>query len=204
MRRASKSGATRPSQVYQFKITLLDVEPPVWRRIQIQDCTLDALHEHIQTAMGWTNSHLHQFRIGGRCYGDPKLLDDGGGDDDFIDSTALRVSRLLENERISFCFHYEYNFGDGWRHELVYEGMRPVETGVEYPRCIEGAYACPPEDVGGPWAYADFLATIRDPKREDHEERRQWVGGRFDPEVFDPQEASREMRRGLPDWRDDL
>ena len=128
MPRSSKPAAKKPSQVYRFKITLLDVKPTIWRRIQVSDCTLDKLHEHVQAAMGWTNSHLHQFAIGGRRYGDPALLDDGWGDEDFIDSTKLRLSKLLEKKRKSFRFFYEYDFGDGWRHEIVYEGMQPAET----------------------------------------------------------------------------
>src|SRR3954467_11283041 len=70
-----ESAATSaPGEVYQFKVTLLETKPPIWRRIQVGDCTLDTLHEHVQTAMGWTNSHLHHFRVGETLYGDPMLL----------------------------------------------------------------------------------------------------------------------------------
>jgi len=203
MPRASKSVGKQASQVYQFKITLLDVNPPIWRRIQVLDGPIDALHEQIQTAMGWTNSHLHQFEIGGRRYGDPELLDDGWGDRDFVDSTKIRLSKLLEKKRKSYRFHYEYDFGDGWRHAIVYEGVQPAETGAKYPRCIDGARACPPEDVGGPWGYADFLEAIRDPKHESHDDLLEWIGSDFDSESFDPKSATKVMRRGLPNWRDD-
>lgn len=197
MPRTLNSCASTPPQVFQFKITLLDAELPVWRRIQSHDCTLDKLHEHIQTAMGWTNSHLHQFEISGRCYGDPALLSDGAALD-FIDSTKLRMSQLLKGKRAPFRFHYEYDFGDRWRHQLDYECACPVEPGIEYPRCFDGAYACPPENVGGPRGYVDFLAAIRDAKHEDHADRLRWVGGRFDPEAFEPRKASTDMRLGLP------
>jgi len=203
MPRAQKTTAKKQSVIYQFKIVLLDVEPLIWRRIQVSDGTLDKLHEHIQTALGWTNSHLHQFIIGGKYYGDAKLLDDGWGDTDFIDSTRLRLSKLLEKKRKSFRFVYEYDFGDGWCHEIVFEGTQPLEAGAKYPRCIEGARACPPEDVGGPWGYADFLEAIRDPKHENHEDLLEWIGGAFNAETFDPLETTKDMRRGLPNWRDD-
>jgi hypothetical protein len=202
MPRAQKTTAKKPSLVYQFKIVLLDVKPLIWRRIQVPDGTLDKLHEHIQTAMGWTNSHLHQFIIGGKYYGDTELLDDGWDDRDFIDSTKLRLSKLLDKKRKSIRFFYEYDFGDGWRHEIVYEGMQPSEARTKYPRCLEGARACPPEDVGGPWGYADFLEAIRDPKHESHEDLLEWIGGAFDPETFNPLETTKVMRRGLPNWRD--
>jgi Plasmid pRiA4b ORF-3-like protein len=194
--------AKKPSAIYQFKITLLDVKPTIWRRIQVPDCTLENLHDHVQTAMGWTNSHLHQFDIGGRRCGDPALLDDGGGDEDIIDSTELRLSELLEKQQKSFRFFYEYDFGDGWRHEIAYEGMQPAEAGAKYPCCVAGARACPPEDVGGPGGYHGFLDTIRDPKHEDHDNMLEWIGGKFDPDGFNAEAATNEMRRGLPNWRD--
>jgi pRiA4b ORF-3-like protein len=195
MPRSSKPAAKKPSQVYQFKISLLDVKPAIWRRVQVSDGTLDKLHEHAQTAMGWTNAHLHQFEIGGRRFGDPKLLDDGSGDDDFSDSTKLRLSKLLEKQRKSFRFFYEYDFGDGWRHEIVYEGTLPAETGAKSPRYVAGARACPPEDVGGPWGYGDFQETIRDPKHKDHDNMLEWIGGRLDPEEFSTEATTTRMRR---------
>lgn len=204
MRRASKSGATRPSQVYQFKITLLGVKPLIWRRIQVPDGTLDDLHEHIQTAMGWTNSHLHQFMIRGRRYGDPELLDDDLLEDELGDSTHTELSVLLAKARKPMKFSYEYDFGDSWEHEVIFEGVVAAEAGVRYPRCTDGACACPPEDVGGVWGYAEFLEAIRNPKHEEHVDMLEWIGGKFNPEQFSAAAATKAMRRGLPDWRDDL
>lgn len=201
MPRAPKAVTGKQSLVYQFKIALLDIRPPIWRRIQVPDGTLDKLHEHVQTAIGWTNSHLHQFEIGGRRYGDPELLDDDWGENDFVDSTEVRLSTLLAKKRKSFRFFYEYDFGDGWRHEIIYEGAQPAETGVRYPRCVEGARACPPEDVGGPWGYGDFLEVMANPKHKRHRELREWFGGPFDPESFDAAGATKYMRGGLPNWR---
>jgi hypothetical protein len=67
---------------------------------------------------------------------------------------------------------------------------------------VEGARACPPEDCGGVWGYAEFVEAIRNPEHEQHEELLEWAGGTFDPEAFDPAKATREMRRGLPNRRD--
>ena len=203
MPRASKATADKQPLVYQFKITLRHVKPPIWRRIQVLDGTLDELHEHIQAAMGWTNSHLHQFVIRGERYGDPELLNDGLGDDgETLDSTKMKLSVLLAQTRKSTKFRYEYDFGDGWEHEVVFEGASAAEPGVRYPLCIKGARACPPEDCGGPWGYGDFLQAIRDPKHESHDDMLEWIGGSFDPEKFSPDSITKDMNRGLPNWRD--
>ena len=187
--------------LYQFKITLLESKPPIWRRIQVQDCTLDKLHEHIQTAMGWTNSHLHQFEITGQRYGDPELLEDGFEEFECLDSTTIMVTELMSKTGKRFAFKYEYDFGDDWEHEVLFEGCPPVEKGKKYPICLEGERACPPEDVGGVWGYAEFLSAIADPKHEEHESFLEWCGGSFSPDEFDPKKATREMKKGLPDWR---
>jgi hypothetical protein len=188
-------------RVYQFRITLFDTRPPVWRRIQVKDCTLDRLHEHIQTAMGWTNSHLHHFRVGGQLYGDPLLMQENFEGMGYEDSTATKLTDILPRSGRRFRFEYEYDFGDGWRHEVLFEGCLRAERGKRYPVCLEGARACPPEDVGGVWGYQEFLEAITDPDHEDHDGLLGWAGGSFDPEAFDPAAATREMRRGLPDWR---
>jgi hypothetical protein len=196
-------GAIPPSErVYQFKITLQDSKPRIWRRIQVKDCTLDKLHEYIQTAMGWTNSHLHHFRIDGKLYGDPMLMAENFFDMDYADSTVTRVSEILPPSGKRFRFEYEYDFGDSWYHEVLFEGCPRAEPGRRYPICVEGARACPPEDVGGVWGYSGFVEAIADPGHEEHESYLEWVGGSFDPEEFDPAKATREMRRGLPNWRD--
>jgi hypothetical protein len=111
------------------------------------------------------------------------------------------LSDILPRSGRRFRFEYEYDFGDGWRHEVLFEGCLRAERGRCYPVCIEGARACPPEDVGGTWGYEEFLEAMADPDHEQHEEFRDWIGARFYPEAFDPAAATREMRRGLPDWR---
>ena len=197
-KRAKTKAAT--NTVYQFKITLLGSMPPIWRRIQVQDCTLDKLHEHIQTAMGWTNSHLHQFEIFGKRYGDPKLLDDGFDEFKCIDSTKTKMSDITPNAGKRFSFTYEYDFGDGWEHEILFEGSPKKEPSKKYPICLEGDQACPPEDVGGIGGFYEFLEALADPKHEQHDDLKEW-GGNYDPKKFDAKRATREMKKGLPDWR---
>jgi hypothetical protein len=188
-------------RLYQFKVTLLDTHPPIWRRIQVKNCTLDKLHEHIQTAMGWTNSHLHHFKFEEQLYGDPDLSADNFEKMEYEDSTTTKLSDILPKSGKRFRFEYEYDFGDGWRHEVLFEGCVRAERGKRYPVCVEGARACPPEDVGGTWGYEEFVEAIADPENEDREGLLEWAGGSFDPEAFDPATATREMCRGLPDWR---
>lgn len=187
-------------EIYQFKIKILGIQPSVWRRIQVSDCTLGKLHEHIQKAIGWTNSHLHQFEIKGELYGDPELLNDGFEDSECVDSTKTLLSAILPETGERFTFRYKYDFGDGWEHEVLFEGRPPVDPKAKYPLCLEGERACPPEDCGGVLGYGDFLEAIRNPKHEEHKSMLEWIGGRFDPEVFDVKQATKEMKKGLPDW----
>lgn len=187
--------------VFQFKITLLDAKPPIWRRIQVQDCTLDKFHEHIQTAMGWTNSHLHHFRVGEQLYGDPALRWENMDELGYEDSTTIMLSDIVPKGGKRFRFLYEYDFGDSWNHEVLFEGHPKAEVGGKYPQCSEGQRACPPEDCGGVWGYVDFLDAICDEEHELHEELLDWIGGSFDPEAFDPVSATKAMKKGLPDLR---
>jgi hypothetical protein len=198
--KATRASKARPADtVYQFKITLLESHPPIWRRIQVQDCTLDKLHEHIQTAMGWTNSHLHHFKIGEQLYGDPDLMQENFEEMEYKHSTTTKISDILL--RTGKRFQYEYDFGDSWYHEVLFEGVVQADPKVKYPLCLEGARACPPEDCGGIWSYPDFVEAIENPDNERHEELLEWVGGSFDPEEFDPAKATKAMKKGLPDWR---
>lgn len=204
VRKASRlARATKPKShaVFQLKITLLGATLAIWRRIQVTDCTLDKLHEHIQTSMGWTNSHLNQFRIGEQLYGDPMLMEEDFEERDYRNSTTTMLSDIVPKSGKRFRFVYEYDFGDGWEHEVLLEGCPGAEQGRKYPICLEGARACPPEDVGGVWGYADFLEAIGNKKHERHRELLDWVGGRFDPEEFDAATATKAMKKGLPDWR---
>ena len=206
----SRAAAARPAgpqpekaagEIYQFKITLMESQPPIWRRFQVLDCTLDKLHEHIQTAMGWTNSHLNHFTIEGKLYGDPMLMAETFEELNYADSTTTMLHEVLPRSGARFRFEYEYDFGDSWHHEVLFEGRPRAEPGQSYPLCLEGENACPPEDVGGVGGYQNFLEALADPEHEEHDQMREWIGRRFNRKAFNPVAATNSMRRGLPDWR---
>jgi hypothetical protein len=183
MARAKASG-----DVYQLKITLADIRPPIWRRVQVRDCTLDMLHHIIQVCFGWEDYHLHAFEICGEQYGDPEQMQD-------LDATPERkmsLSRFAASRKRKFT--YTYDFGDTWKHVIQIEKTLAAEPGVKYPRCIAGERAGPPEDCGGPWGYADFVDAVADPNHPRHEERREWVGDEFDPEAFDPEKINKGLK----------
>ncbi len=174
--------------VYQLKITLRDIKPPVWRRVQVKDCTLAQLHDILQTCMGWTNSHLHAFEIGGEQYSEP----DPTGMMETEDERKVKLSQVVTGRIKKFT--YTYDFGDNWDHVIEVEKTLPAEAAVRYPRCIAGKRACPPEDCGGSWGYGDFLKAIQDPKHPEHEEMMEWAGGTFDPEQFDIGAINKNLR----------
>jgi len=191
------SGGT--ATVYRFKIILQDTDPVIWRRIETKDVTLEKLHELIQTAMGWTNSHLHQFEIADARYTDPRFII--GDFDDFgaIDYSGIHISDLVSKHGSELRMGYEYDFGDGWRHDVVLEKVTESEPGAKYPRCIDGARACPPEDVGGVYGFADYVAAITNPNHREYGDLLEW-NGPFDPAQFDAAKATRRMQKGLPTW----
>lgn len=177
--------------IYQIKVTLEDSKPPIWRRILVRsDFDLEMLHYILQVVMGWENYHLHQFIVGQTYYGEPHP--DYGFE--MHEERQVRLDQLVPGE--GFKFRYEYDFGDSWMHQLVVEKVLPPEPGQQYPVCVKGKRACPPEDVGGVWGYDDFLEAIRNPDHPEHEDYLEWIGGEFDPEEFDLDETN-EMLRGL-------
>ncbi len=186
-------------RLYQFKISLRGVRPSIWRRIQVKNCTLDKLHEHIQTAMGWTNSHLHHFMIASKLFGDPLLMEELFDDMNYQDSTTTKIKDVLPRGGKRFLFEYEYDFGDSWFHDVLFEGCPRAEPGVRYPLCVDGERACPPEDIGGTSGFRDLIESLDNLDNEDHDVSLQWTGGRFEPEDFDVLKTTRRMRRGLPE-----
>ena len=186
-----KGRPTKSDLLFRFKITLLYIKPAIWRRIQVPDCTLADLHDYIQAAFGWENCHLHQFEIDGVRYSQPAPDGDDFGME-FEDETEVPLSKLLPNSPKRTRWIYEYDFGDGWRHEVLFEGFPPIDPKAKSPLCLEGGRACPPEDCGGPAGYEDYLAAIADPQDEQHEELLEWRGP-FDPEAFDAKKATKEM-----------
>lgn len=193
---------SRGQRLYQLRVSLSGITPPIWRRIQIKDCTLDRLHEHLQLAMGWQNYHLHRFEIDGVEYGDPAALDDGFGRFEGEDATATRLSDIVPKDGRRFSFKYYYDFGDQWEHEVLFEGCLQAAKDQRYPLCLEGERACPPEDIGGVAGYQEYLAALADPGHERHVDS-QRRHGPFDPEAFDAAKVTREMRRGMPRPQED-
>ena len=171
-----------PPRILELKVTLRHIRPPIWRRFQVRDrLTLDQLHAVLQFVMGWTNSHLHEFTCRGEryCTTDPEL--------DLppprADERQVRLGELLvkPNDQLT----YEYDFGDGWEHEVVLERVVPHIPHTRYPIVIAGRRACPPEDCGGPGGYAHLLEALCNPAHPEHQDLTEWVGGSFDPEAFD-------------------
>lgn len=179
-----RSSGARPAkaaeQILQLKISLDHISPPIWRRVLVPDSmTLGELHDVIQLAMGWTNSHMHEFQVHGVSYGEPDLeyLDD------MFDERDARLSDIALREKLRI--KYTYDFGDGWDHSVVVEKFLPVDKTLHYPVCVKGKRSCPPEDCGGPWGYAGLLETIKDPTDPEHDEMIEWIGEDFDPDEFD-------------------
>jgi Plasmid pRiA4b ORF-3-like protein len=193
-RTATPTTRTDTNPVYQLMITLRDSTPPIWRRVQVRGNTsLSRLHAILQIAMGWTDSHLHEFVVHDVHYGFPDMEWDPLARPK--DERRVRLGQLVTREQDRFS--YEYDFGDGWAHNIVVEQILPPEPGVPYPRCIAGKCACPPEDVGGMSGYEAFITAIQDPTHAEHAELLAWAGGAFDPEAFDLTALDRALR-GLP------
>jgi hypothetical protein len=161
-----------PTAIYRLKLTLLDIDPPIWRRLEIPGSTkLCCVHTAIQVAMGWTESHLHQFEKGEERWG---VLEPDEGPD-LLDESKVTLAELLVSE--GDIANYRYDFGDDWVHEMVLEKILPASTAG--PACVAGERRCPPEDSGGPFGYQDFLDVIFNPADERYEELLGWAGGHF-------------------------
>ncbi|MCP5244686.1 MAG: plasmid pRiA4b ORF-3 family protein [Burkholderiales bacterium] len=176
--------------IYQLKITLKSLRPPIWRRFLIaSDTKLDEVHHTLQIVMGWTNSHLHEFEKNAVRYGE---LDEGFASES-QDERKFRLEKLLKHEKEKLI--YTYDFGDNWEHEVLLEKIIPFEHGLVLPVCIKGKRACPPEDIGGVWGYAAFLEAVLDSDHPEHEEMLDWVGEDFDSEHFDLDEVNGLLRK---------
>jgi hypothetical protein len=161
----------------------METDPPIWRRLSVPgSTTLARLDRIIQTAMGWTNSHLHVFTAGGVDYAQP----DPEWEMDMKDERRVRLDRLVKTEGEAFV--YEYDLGDSWRHQVLVEEVRPGSD-AEGPLCVGGERACPPEDCGGVGGYYEKLECLRDPRHEEYEGTKTWIesmtGGPFDADAFD-------------------
>lgn len=170
--------------IYQLRITLIDSRPRIWRRILVEeDVLLSDLHKIIQTTMGWTNSHLHQFIKDETFYTKRMPGDDYWEEMNNVDYKGIKLNEILRFVKNAII--YEYDFGDGWEHEIVLEKFLKPDLNVKYPVCIDGAMKCPPEDVGGMGGYMDMLKVLRNPNHREYESLINWLGEEFDPKEFD-------------------
>ena len=182
--------------IARLKITLDDVKPTVLRRIEVPlAIRLDRLHLALQAAMGWTDSHLYEIRAGDVGWGVPDPDWRGGP----LDARKARLDNVLEDIGAK-TLRYLYDFGDGWEHTIKIEHVTDAAPGVAYPRLIEAAGRCPPEDIGGPWAYNQFLDAIADPKHERHAEFMEWADEAFDPTVADTQRHTVALAQLAKQW----
>jgi len=180
--------------IYQIQIALREFKPKIWRRLLIpSDLLLPDFHRIIQTSMGWDNSHLHQFIKNGTFYTMRMKDDDFWNDMNNVDYKRMRICDLLQKEKEKIV--YEYDFGDGWEHDIILEKIVPVDAHTNYPVCLAGKNNCPPEDCGGVWGYARMLAVLKEPDHEEHESYMEWLGEEFDPEYFDKDEVNALLRR---------
>ena len=171
----------------RLRIQLNEVDPVVWRRLLVPGrVRLAKLGQMLLAAMGWNNSHLHAFRVGDTSYG---MQDDDDDDfpDDEIDEQSVTVLQALRELQ---PFTFDYDFGDGWEHDVVIEELIHSDAGLKFAVCLDGERACPPDDVGGPGGYVAFLEAIADPDHEDHDNFLEWVGGSFNPGEFDVANAN--------------
>ncbi len=185
---ATKNAAVQPSAVYQLKVTLGNIRPPIWRRVLVADTTtLPKLHDILQVVMGWENCHLHSFLIRGVEYGEPLI-------DSYLtlrDERRFRLSDLALDAKSKF--RYTYDFGDDWQHDIVVEAILPPQPGQVLPVCLKGKRAAPPEDIGGPWGYQALLEAKDNPRHPEYENFRELLEI-FDAEAFDMEAINRQLK----------
>lgn len=168
--------------LYQIRVTLEHSEPSVWRQVEVlSNTTLDALHDILQVAMGWDNEHLYQFIVEDTYYGDSELGTTGARQD----ASRVTIGNLFNRAKKRMT--YEYDFGDGWEHEVFIEKIRPLPEGEDtfYPRCTAGENTCPPEDIGGIFGYFEYLSALKDKNAPSHQEAVSILGEDYDPSVFE-------------------
>ena len=178
------------NRTYVFKVSLKGIEPPIWRLIEVPaNYSFWDLHVAVQDAMGWLDYHLHAFRILNSATGEVEEIGIPGDeplDDehDCLPGWEVPVAEYFRHP--GDRAEYEYDFGDGWKHEVVLEAIADRAPKTKYPRCLGGARACPPEDCGGTRGYEQMLSIIQDPSDEEYESTVDWLGGHYDPDTFDP------------------
>lgn len=190
---STKFQRAQPKRIYQLRVELQHIEPRIWRCILVPDSLkLAKLDRVVQSAMGWTNSHLHDWRIGEQRYGIPD--EEWGGIEAMLDERKFTVGAVLGEQITDFA--YTYDFGDCWDHHITIEKRLAVREGYnDWPMCISGENACPPEDVGGPPGYMDFIEAMHNPRHPQHANYLRWWGGPFDPKGFSINAANMAIRK---------
>jgi len=173
-------------------VSLEGTKPLVWRRVKVRsDITLAALHYVLQTVMGWDNDHPHDFSVGRTFYGVIAPADIGV---EVLDEYDYCLRDIAPKKGSKFV--YTYDFGDCWRHRIKVEAVIAIDPDYEHPVCVGGENACPPENVGGVWAYENLLHSLSDPNRQAHQEHHDWFGGmKFDPTAFDLKKVNRGLAK---------
>lgn len=181
----------KTKNIYQFKIVLRDIKPTIWRVIQVPETyTFWDLSVAIQNAMGWGGGHLHSFTMKDPTTG--KETEIGMPDEEYEDAEVLpeweqKIGKWFTKENKDA--EYVYDFGDNWKHDVHLEKIVPAEEGIEYPKCIYGERACPPEDCGSTPGYERILEILNDKNHKEYKETLEWLGGKYDPESFDAKEV---------------
>lgn len=174
----------------EFSIVLNETNPPVWRQLIIPDSfSLYELHHAIQLAFDWRNYHLYNFIVNDKAYGDPSLLEDL----DCLSDKLVNISSIFKTTGSTVI--YEYDFGDGWIHNIKLEKIAENLAEIKYPICIDGSMACPPEDCGGISGYEHLLKVVKNSKHPEYKEMVQWLGKVFDPEAFHLQKVNKELKK---------
>ncbi len=183
----------KASPIYQLKVTLLDTEPPIWRRILVEgDVTLAKLSTVINDAMGWAGYHIHEFHVGKDIWGPPLNIDDDFGFE-MKDHAKTTLDKVAPRKRS--VLKYLYDGGDCWMHKVVVEDIVDAEPKRDYPVCLEGERACPPEDCGGTPGFYDMLDAMADRKHPEHKNLTEWLGGKFDSQKFNLREVNKSLRK---------
>ena len=170
------------------RVSLRYVEPEVWRRVSVvYEMPLPKFADVPQQAMGWEGYHLHMFDVGGVLFGP---ADENS--DHLINENAAKLTHVLP--RVESALRWDYDFGDGWEHDVLVEAIEPLNPKTKYPVVLDGDRACPLEDVGGPPGYEDLLRVLSNPKHKEHKHMVDWAPKGFDPAVFDLVAANRRVR----------
>lgn len=179
-------------QIARLRIELLHLEPCIWRRVEVSVTTnLRALHEIIQAAMPWQNYHLYQFTVGDRVYGEPDPEDAVWGRKVY-QAKGMRLGRLIDRGVTEFL--YTYDFGDDWQHRVLVEHVGAADPDTDYPLFVAGERTAPPEDVGGPLGFMEFVEAIANRRHPQHKDMVRWYGGPFNPVDFGEADIAARVR----------